>query len=197
MSPVRNQRWSSKAIRRRRRCVFPVARKDAGAADEEFAVFGDAAFDVGQRLADRAHAIGVGRVDGEDGRGFREAVAFEDADAGAGEPVRGVEAEGRAAGDEVADAAAEAGAEFGVDELVGELSRRARGAVGRRRRRRDVCAPVPRAQAKRRRLTADSERSARRPGGLFHRRAGRRRGWWAGWRRGSAAACRTQDSRRR
>ena len=103
------------------RCVFPVALKDAGAADEELAVLGDAALDVGERLAHRAHAIGVGGVQRDDGRGFREAVAFEDADAGGGEPVGGVEAERRAAGDGVAHAAAESCLEFFVDEGVGDL----------------------------------------------------------------------------
>jgi len=55
------------------------------------------------------------------GDGFREAIAFEDANAGARKPVSGVEAEGRASRDVVADAAAEAGAELLVNERIGDF----------------------------------------------------------------------------
>jgi len=45
--------------------------------------------------------------------------------------VRGIDAEGRSAGDKVADAAAETGAEFGVDEFVGELPGKGTGLFAR------------------------------------------------------------------
>ena len=40
--------------------LLPVADKDGRTADEQFAIFGELELDVGQRLADSAHAVTVG-----------------------------------------------------------------------------------------------------------------------------------------
>ena len=64
------------------------------------------------------------RVEGDDGRGFGEAVALPDGDADRGEPLRGVDAERGAAGDKDSDAAAERLLDFGIDQLVGQLPHR-------------------------------------------------------------------------
>src|SRR5205814_1711477 len=89
--------------------AVPVAVKDAGAADQEFAIGREAAFDIRQRLADSAELVRAGKVERDDGRSFGEAVAFEDANADGGVPLREVATERRAAGDEDAAAPAEAG----------------------------------------------------------------------------------------
>ena len=65
----------------------PVAGEDRRAADQQLAVFGEFEFDIGQRHAGRAHAVMNGRVEGDDGRGFREAVALPQRDAGRREPA--------------------------------------------------------------------------------------------------------------
>src|SRR5580704_9022972 len=103
------------------RGLLPVALEDVRTLHEQLAVFGEAAGDVRQRLADGSHAIVSRGVDGEDWRGFREAIAFEYADADTGEPVSGVEAKGGAACDVVADPATEASTNFFVDEGVGRF----------------------------------------------------------------------------
>ena len=95
--------------------------EDRGAFDFELAVGGEADLEVGHLAAYGAYAHGAGVVAADDGRGFGEAIAFEDAGAGGCEPVGGIDAEGRAAGDEDADAASEGFADFCEDENVGEV----------------------------------------------------------------------------
>ena len=108
------------AFRIRGRLV-PVADKDRWAADEEFAIVGKFELDVGKRLADGAHAVDHGIVEGDDRRGFCEAVALPNGDAGGGEPLCRVDAEGRAAGNPDAHASAKGFAHLAVDKLVGDF----------------------------------------------------------------------------
>src|SRR6185437_10356457 len=97
---------------------LPVALEDEGAADEKFAVRGKLELHVGNGFAHAAQAVVRQGVEGDDGRGFGEAIAFPDGDTDGGEPASGVDAEGCSAGDEDADAAAESLVDFAVDELV-------------------------------------------------------------------------------
>jgi hypothetical protein len=61
------------------------------------------------------------RVQRDHRRSFGETVAFPNGDAGRSEPAGGVNAEGRATGDEVLDSSPESLANFGIDELIAEL----------------------------------------------------------------------------
>ena len=155
MSPVRNQPSASKhsafAVG-----LVPVAGKDGRAANQEFAIFGKFEFDIGQRLADGAHAVRCGIVEGDHRRSFGEAVALPHGNAGGGEPLRRVDAERRAAGDPDAHASAEGFADLAVDQLVGELPEEAKRAGGRRRPCRDAARPLRSAQASRRFLTGEA-----------------------------------------
>ena len=74
-----------------------------------------------KRLADGAHAVDYGVVEGDHRRGFSEAVAFPDRNARGSEPLCGVDAKGRAAGNPDADASAECFAHLAVDELAGKF----------------------------------------------------------------------------
>ena len=109
--------------------LVPVAGKDRRPADQQFAVFGEFQLDVGQGLADRAHAMGNGRVEGQDGRGLSKAIALPEGDADGGKPLGGVDAERRAAGDKNLDPAAECLADLGIDQLVGQLPEERGGAA--------------------------------------------------------------------
>lgn len=97
-----------------------VALHDAGAAQQDLAVVGDAYLGAGHRLADGAGAVGLAGVD-EGGRGgLGEAVPLQDVDPGAGEEVADLGCEGRRPGDAGAQAAAERLTDLGIDQLVGD-----------------------------------------------------------------------------
>ena len=125
MSPVRNQPSCVEALGVGGG-LLPVAGKHRRTANQELAVLGQLQLNIGQRHAGGAHALLQGRVDGDDGRGFGEAVALPERDADRGEPARGIDAQGRAAGDEDSDPAAKGFAHLGIDELVGQLPDAAR-----------------------------------------------------------------------
>ena len=84
MSPVLNQSPSKAAARFLGH--IPVAFEDAGAADEQLTIVGDAYLDVRERAAHGAEFAGAGRVDGNDRRSFREAVPLMNQQADLGIP---------------------------------------------------------------------------------------------------------------
>lgn len=100
--------------------VFVVAHHDVGSAGEDFAVVGEFHFDTAEDGSDGAdfdHFVS-GVVDGDDGGGLAEAVAFVDVDAGGGEDAYHVGLDGAGAGDDGQVVAAEFLAPFAVDEPV-------------------------------------------------------------------------------
>ena len=101
--------------------AIPVAFENRGTAHQDFAIFGNADFQIRHHLADGADAMIHGRVERDDGRGFGEAIAFVNADAGGGVPFGEFAAQRSASGDEGFDLAAHAFANFGEHELVGEF----------------------------------------------------------------------------
>ena len=100
--------------------VVVVALEDADALDQDLAVLGDPDGGSGHRDAHRAHLGPRRRVGRARCRGFGEAVAFEDGDAGAAEEVRVVGAQRAGPGDGVAQVAAEGLAQLGVQQPVEE-----------------------------------------------------------------------------
>ena len=102
--------------------VFEVAEHDVWSAGEDFAIFGEGDFDAAEHGADGADAdIAVGGVvDGDDGGGFGEAVAFVDVDAGGGEGAYHAWLDAAGACDDDEAVAAEAFAPMAVDHVFEE-----------------------------------------------------------------------------
>jgi len=98
---------------------FEVTLHDARALGENFAVVGNAELDVGNRAAGAAGTV-VRVIAGEDGRGFRQAVALIDGNADGPEKFAEIPGERGSAGKNGAELAAGAGTNFGIDELVGD-----------------------------------------------------------------------------
>ncbi len=74
-----------------------------------------------ERAADGAEFAGAGRVDGDDRRGFGEAVSLVNEEADLGIPFGEFFSQGSAAGDEDANFAAHGLAHLGEDEPIGQL----------------------------------------------------------------------------
>src|SRR5271157_3602402 len=102
---------------------IPVAGENGRAPHQNFTIGGDFDFNIGQRPADRSQAVIDGIVQGDHGRGFREAIAFVDANADVGVPGGNLTAQRRASGDEQACAAAECFTDFGKHQGVGQPPR--------------------------------------------------------------------------
>ena len=66
--------------------TVPISFEDGRAAHQNFAILGDADFEVRQNLAHRSNAVMDGRVDGDHRGSFGEAVAFVNPNADGGEP---------------------------------------------------------------------------------------------------------------
>ena len=104
--------------------VFVVAEHDVRSASEDFAVFGNLHFNAAENGSHGSNAdIAVGGVvDGNDGRGFGEAIAFVDVHAGGGKGADDAGLDAGGAGDDGEAFAAQAFAPVAVDEaLVEEL----------------------------------------------------------------------------
>ena len=106
--------------------VAPVLAHDAGALDQDFAVFGDLDLGAGEGGTDGADVIVVGQVDGGAGRALGHAEALDDGETRVAEEPVDLLRQGSAAREHDAHATAQALAEafgdLGEDQLLEELS---------------------------------------------------------------------------
>src|SRR5579859_747649 len=108
---------------------FEISLHDARTLGDNFAIVGDVQLNVGDWAAGTPGAV-MRMVAGEDGRGFRQAVALIDGNADGPEKLAEVFGERSAAGKNGAELAAGAGANFGVDERVGNDPLQTNGQAG-------------------------------------------------------------------